>query len=295
MRNLTIKRTKSFVGCLGKLKIYIQDPASPELIINNKPCRKIGELKNGEEKIFSIDENETTVFVIADKLSKDYCNEFYNIPAGQEDIYLTGKNHFNPANGNAFRFDGVTNEEIIKNRKKGTKKGIIILCAALIGGFIIGFSITQLFNTTSNILDFINEEPKAFSTEEMQITLTNKFTETELEEFTYCYDSKYAAVFALKESISSFDNINTLEDYGNLIIEVNGLTDISTLKTYDDLLYFEYSFENSESKLTYYYFSVVYKTQDDFWLIQFATPEENSENLFESFVKWAKSVEFKNS
>ncbi|MBP1575986.1 MAG: hypothetical protein J6A68_00485 [Oscillospiraceae bacterium] len=47
MRNLTIKRTKSFVGCLGKMKIYIEDPTSNELLINNTPCRKIGDLKNG--------------------------------------------------------------------------------------------------------------------------------------------------------------------------------------------------------------------------------------------------------
>ena len=50
MRNLTIKRTKSFVACLAKMKIYVEDPTSNEICINNTPCRKLGDLKNGEEK-----------------------------------------------------------------------------------------------------------------------------------------------------------------------------------------------------------------------------------------------------
>ena len=43
MRNLTIKRTKSFVGCAAKLKVYIEDPNSQEISIRNTPCRKIGD------------------------------------------------------------------------------------------------------------------------------------------------------------------------------------------------------------------------------------------------------------
>ena len=40
----------------GKMKIYIEDYASFELTINDIPCRKIGELKNGEEKTFPVEE-----------------------------------------------------------------------------------------------------------------------------------------------------------------------------------------------------------------------------------------------
>ena len=39
MRNLTIKRGKSFVGSLAKMKIYIEDPTSNEMRINDIPCR----------------------------------------------------------------------------------------------------------------------------------------------------------------------------------------------------------------------------------------------------------------
>ena len=86
MRKLTIKRNKSFVGCLGTMKIYIESAVGAECFINDVPCRKLGTLKNGEEKTFEIDNAAAKVFVIADQLSKKYCNEFYKLP-----LRLTGK------------------------------------------------------------------------------------------------------------------------------------------------------------------------------------------------------------
>ena len=144
MRKLTIKRTKSFVACLMSMKVYIEDHSSSELTINDIPCRKLGEIKNGEEKTFEIGDEAAKVFVIADKLSKDYCNDIYELAEGHEDVSLTGKNQLNPANGNAFRFDNNESVAAQANRKRGTNKGIIIMIVAIavgaIVGFIIGFS-----------------------------------------------------------------------------------------------------------------------------------------------------------
>ena len=143
MRNLTIKRKKKFVACLGKLKVYIEDAQTNELIISGVPCRKLGDLKNGEEKTFEIGEDAAKVFVIADTLSKDYCTEFYQLSEGQDDIVLTGENYFNPANGNAFRFDNNNSEEVLAARKKSNKKGATVLIIARIVGFIIGFILSS--------------------------------------------------------------------------------------------------------------------------------------------------------
>ena len=143
MRNLTIKRKKKFVACLGKLKVYIEDAQSNELIISGVPCRKLGDLKNGEEKTFEIGEDAAKVFVIADTLSKDYCTEFYQLSDGQDDIVLTGENYFNPANGNAFRFDNNNSEEVLAARKKSNKKGATVLIIAIRVGFIIGFILSS--------------------------------------------------------------------------------------------------------------------------------------------------------
>lgn len=143
MRNLTIKRKKKFVACLGKMKVYIEDAQSNELIISGVPCRKLGDLKNGEEKTFEIGEDAAKVFVIADTLSKDYCTEFYQLSDGQDDIVLTGENYFNPANGNAFRFDNNNSEEVLAARKKSNKKGATVLIIAIIVGFVIGFILSS--------------------------------------------------------------------------------------------------------------------------------------------------------
>ena len=139
MRELTIVRQKSFVGCAGKVKIYIEDHQNPEIVINDVACRKIGELKNGEEKTFTITEDAVKVFAIYDVLSKDKFNEVVNLPAGNEPIKLTGKAHFNPTAGNPFRFEGITDEETLANRQKGSKFGMVLMIVAIAVGFVIGF------------------------------------------------------------------------------------------------------------------------------------------------------------
>lgn len=142
MRLLIIKREKSFVACLFRIKVYVEDPMSGELVINNVSYRKLGELKNGEEKAFTISEDECRIAVIADKLSKDICNDIYTVPAGVDDVFLSGKNVFNPATGNAFRFNNVADKNTLKNRSKSLTIGVIIICAAVVFGYFAGYYLT---------------------------------------------------------------------------------------------------------------------------------------------------------
>lgn len=287
MRNLTIKREKSFVGSLAKMKVYIEDPTSNEICINDISCRKIGDLKNGEEKTFQIDEQEVKIYVIADKLSKNYCNEFYQLPAGQEDVFLSGKNKFNPANGNAFRFDNNESEENIANRKRGTRKGLLILIIAAIIGAVVGYSIT------SGLFSDKTPDAKDFSSNGMSIRLTDEFIKTDIENYTVAYDSKNVAVFALKEAFALADGFQnyTLEQYGNLVLKNNNLS-ASELQNLDGLTEFEYEFTNPNTKDTYKYFSFVYKADDAFWLVQFATLTENVNEYRAQILEWAKTISF---
>lgn len=287
MRNLTIKREKSFVGSLAKMKVYIEDPTSNEICINDISCRKIGDLKNGEEKTFQIDEQEVKIYVIADKLSKNYCNEFYQLPAGQEDVFLSGKNKFNPANGNAFRFDNNESEETIASRKRGARKGLLILIVAAIVGAVIGYSIT------SNLFSNKTPDPKDFSSNGMTIKLTDEFVKTDVENYTVAYDSKNVAVFALKEAFALADGFQdyTLKQYGNLVLQNNNLSS-SKIEDKEGLIGFEYEFTNPDTKDTYKYFSFVYKSNDAFWLVQFATLTENVDEYSSKIIEWAKTISF---
>ena len=113
MRNLTITRIKSAVACTAAMKVYIQDEETQELTIGGVPCRKLGNLKNGETATFAISDRAAKVFVIADKASRNYSNDYYPIPAGTEDVTIAGKNKYSPFIGNPFRFEGVTDPEVL--------------------------------------------------------------------------------------------------------------------------------------------------------------------------------------
>ena len=142
MRKLTIKRSKSFIGCLAKIKIYIEDHDASELTINGVPCRKLGDLKNGEEKKFEIGEQAAKVFVITGKLSRNIFNEFYELPEGQEDVSLSGKCS-NPF-GNPFSFDNNESDAALANRKSCTRNGIITMIVGFAVGFAIEFTVVYL-------------------------------------------------------------------------------------------------------------------------------------------------------
>ena len=288
MRNLTLKRTKSFVASLGTMKVYIEDPMSAEMTIQGVECRKLCELKNGEEKTVEISEDTARVYVIADKLSKNYCNEFYELPAGTDDIYLSGKNHFNPGAGNPFRFDGNTNEAVLQNRKKNGRKGLIILCLAMAIGIVIGTFVGKAVASA-----IFAESPKTFASNGMEITLTNEFREAEFEGFTVCYDSPNAAVFALKEPFSLAEGLEnyTLEQYGKLVLANNGMEDFPLYPMGSNYC-FEFTYTDPTTAETFYYVSVVYRSQDAFWLIQFAVPEENFDDYADTIQAWATSVTF---
>ncbi len=283
MRNLTIKRNKSFVGSLGKMKVYIEDATANELSIDGVPCRKLGDLKNGEEKTFSIDENAAKVFVIADTLSKNICNEFYNIPEGAEDIALNGQCRYNPASGNPFRFDGVTDEEVLKNRKKSSKKSIVVLIIAVIVGVIIGLAATGIFSSPS---------AKTFTAENLKITLTDEFKSTPMDGFDAVYESKYVLVCLQEDKFYWVEGMEdyTLEQYGELFLEFNEMDPSVKIQSKEGLVCFDYQEDVDGS--TYQYFAVIYKASDAFWTVQFATPVENYKDLQSDFIKWAKTVTF---
>lgn len=287
MRNLTITRKKSFVGCLVKVKVYIEDAIAGTETINNVPCIRIGELKNGETKTFPIGDHATKVFVIVDKLSKDYCNDFFEIPEGTEDIFLSGENKLSPFSGNIF-FYQISSEKVLENRKKGSKKGIIILIPVIIISAIIGYLI-------SPSLSINTYSPKTFTVEGMLITLTDEFTEINMDGFTSCFNSKNIAVFTIKESFSLIDGFEdyTIEQYADIVIKNNN-KDPESLKQENGLTYFEYSFLNPNDNVTYYYLTTLYKSDDAFWMVTFSCNDKQQEKYRETFIDWAKEVKFTN-
>lgn len=287
MRKLTIKRKKSFVASLAKLKVYIEDPAG-ELDITGIKCRLLGTLANGEEKSFYIEENAAKVFVIADKMSRDYCYDCRNLPEGNEDIYLTGKNAFNPATGNAFRFEGGTDDEVAKRHKESKKGGLIVLITAIVigltAGWIIGSGVTYSKKKAT---------PKDFSYEEMTITLTALFKEEEVEGRTV-FTSNDVAVFVLRENFVAGDidlSGYTVRGYAELARENNPVMADATYEETDGVPNMVYTYAGDDGK-TYVYFTTFYKSSDAFWIVQYFVNESGYESRKPKFIEWAKTVHF---
>ena len=297
MRTLTIKRQKTFVGCAAKMKIYIEDATSQELDINDVPCRKLGELKNGEEKKFLVEERSAKIFVIADKVSRNYCNDCYNLPEGDEDIFLSGKNKFNLGNGNAFRFDGVTDREILANRKRGSKKGTIVLIAALAIGLVVGGIVGKVGTglLLSKLADSQQKAEKEFVVMGgFSIKLTEAFEEVEADGFTACFGSKDVAVLVLREGFSLLEGSAdySVDEYGSLVLKSNQMDASVQLQHQDGLTFFEYDNLNADTKESYHYISFLYKAQDAFWMVQFATPIDSIEDYRSTIMDWADTVAF---
>lgn len=288
MRNLVIKREKSFVGCLGKFKVYIVDPSSNDLKINKEPCRKLGTLKNGEQAVFQIPDDEVKIYIIADKYSKSFCNEFVRIPAGETDAYLLGKCKCSPFLGNPFRLDGQVNDEIKANRRRARKVATAFYLTCFIIGLIIGFCI-GLFS------DKALTKPETFETDGMTITLIQEFVEVPYNGFAATYETDDMLVAVTKETKPLSTDLKdiTLDEYAELLIsgqEEDGIV-CSDLLTENGLKYFEYQVADGDG--TYYYRDYVYETQDAFWHITFICSNETSwvANIT-SISEWAQSVTF---
>lgn len=292
MRNLTIERRKKFAGCAVAVKFYIEDAANEEIRIDQTPCRKLGKLKNGESKTFSISNDSAKLFAIHDKLSKEYCNDSYQLPTGAEDIHLAGEAKINPGIGNTFIFDGNPLLPLTPKKKRGRIIGWVILIIACLIGSIIG-QIGGGWIGGALFSDKENAEPKTFTADNMSITLNENFSEDVLDSFTACYSSRDVAAFLLKEEFSLMAGLEnyTLEQYGQLVLQNNGMPDFQ-LQTVDGVLYFEYEVDNEADKTTYYYFSTIHKATDAFWLVQFACNAADAEEHIPDFIQWAKSVSF---
>lgn len=283
MRNLTIKRQKKYTACLVSQKVYIEDPISGDTTINNVLCRKIGVLKNGEEKTFQIDDRAAKVFVITDSISKKFCNEFYPIPAGLDDVYLTGACKLDLSSANAFRFDNNDSEEVLENRKTGKRNGVVILIIALVVGFLIGI----LKNSDS----FFPASDEVFTKDGMSITLTDEFEEEREDGFTSAYYSDYASVLTIKEEFATVPGSEnfTIEDYAMLIAESNSLN-YADFAFKNGIATYEFSADSDGTE--FYYFVYLYKASDSFWLIQFTTFEDEVAKYRSTVEKWADSIVF---
>lgn len=196
----------------------------------------------------------------------------------------------------ADKFNGILEQQGSRYRvgKVGKGRMVIIAVFAVIVGVLSGLS-------TSGILDYDDPTPpaeKVFSADGMSITLTEEFMNTtwavdDAAGYSAVYSDGTVTMLSLKEEFSLLAGFEeyTLEEYANLTLEGNGMvTEIHTDE--NGQMYFDYLYEDSETGDTYCYYAYVFKSGDAFWLVQFATLEEDAADYADDIVRWVDSITF---
>ena len=297
MRRLWIQRHNAIAACAVKMKIYVEDPDGGDLEIDGTLCRKLGEVKNGERKMLPVGYEAAKIYVIADKTARNSYFEFCRIPAGTEDVFLSGRNYFEPYSGNPFRFDGVQDRDVLHNRErmkgKGRKNLIIGILAGVLAGCLVGGTVGRAIGrTVGAAVAEASAQPQVFAVENLEITLSSKYSPLEMEGYTACFGSHDAAVFVTRELFSMAPGAETLtlEEYGALVLQNNGMNLTVQLQQTDGLTWFEYDYQNPDTGENMNYYSVLYKGPDAFWMIQFVTAVDNAQNNRIDFIHYAQSV-----
>ena len=157
----------------------------------------------------------------------------------------------------------------------------------------IVLSLIFVFSMTSCLKDGFGGAEKTYTYDNMSITMTENFREVSYTGFDICFESANVAVFCIKEPFTLAEGIEdlTLDDYAALTLEANAAQN-PALKDVDGIPVMEYTYYSEDAKLTYAYFSALYKSGDAFWVVQFACNEDLYAENEASLIKWAKSVTF---
>lgn len=284
MRTITITRRKTYIGCLVKLRVYIEDPTTPELTISGTPCRLLGTMKNGETVTFPIPTTPAKLFVIADKASRSYSSELLPIPEGEDNIYVSGKCHYNTVEGHPFRFDGITGEATMAHRTQTRKKGFVVyavaIAVALVIGLLVGFA------------DLIfPAKPETFTKDNFSITLTNRFDDYAEEGYLVCFED-YDMAILVEKYLKSTTEFSTAKEFANAVATDDTETYplIKGVTEENGLLYFDYEYEDFVDHFAYccYY----YEDGGYFYIVTLACEYSDYDDLRATITEYAKSVTF---
>ena len=150
--------------------------------------------------------------------------------------------------------------------------------------FLLLTVVVLLSVSSCSLFNVVEAPDKVFDCGDFSITLTSGFTTYEMEGYDFAFDSMKIAVFGFKEDFSLFEEGTDLAGYAKLIYEANideGLTTI------------QYESYDSDEKVSYIYYTVLYEGKEAFWTIQFFCDKADFDEYKPYFIKWAKSVEFK--
>ena len=300
MRNLTIINNTTHVPSLSKTKIYVEDHAMPDTVINGIPCRKLGVVNNGDSATFKITEKPAIVFAVTSRGFKNYYSECYEINGEYGDVVLSGKRHFNPFKASPFVFEGGGSEEVNENRKKAFKKlmmgvlivfGIIVMLNTI---FNMGSLIGSFGDGGVNVVEWKEDAPaKEFTDYGVNITLSENFVSFSDTKYKVVYDSQKMTIFVTEKTFEKnegFDSIS-VEEFLKKTADNSGLKDVKIVNE-NGLCYFVAEIENSNSDVADVNYVFGFKTDKACVLVNFVHSGTDTEELKDDIFVWAKSIKF---
>ena len=285
LRRLWIHRRKSPAAGMKKMKVYMEDPQG-DALINGFLCRKLGELKNGQMRSFTISNQALRVFVVADSFTRDMNNAFAVIPEGEEDAVLSGRNVRTSFGKHSFCFD---TGAVLRPEKQGNRLLMVLAAvAAMLVGTAAGLGAAIAASGIS-----LADNPETFAAEELRITLPDDFQEADVSGYTACFASGETAVFILREEPDRevFGDLS-LDVYGAMILANSGFGQDVQIDNGQGLTTFRASRTNGETGQEYFYYCGLFRSADAYWLVQITTAAENPEEQIPLFRQWLTSVKF---
>jgi len=140
----------------------------------------------------------------------------------------------------------------------------------------------------------VTVEPRTFQAREMQLTLTEEFSETEVSGYAACYSTGETAVFVLREDLEQmryYGNLS-LDAYGAMIMANNGFDQSVQLQEGDGLTTFECAIPHPDTGEEFYYYCGLFRSEDAYWMVQITTLADNPEEMKPLFRQWMTSVSF---
>lgn len=264
MRLLTVRRVKNSASAIAVAKICIEDYENGTVLIEGVRCSVLGEISVGEEKSFSVSENESRVFFVSGKDNRAVREETYQIHAGEDQVFLV-------SNARA-------------TMSAGTLLKRLIIATVIVAALVATFILTSL------------PKDKSFEVNGMSIVLTDEFEladeslDPKIKNYEAVYSSSDVLVFVLREGIDPNNLfIKDLLSYSIMLAHANGV-DTNALKKDGESFYFSYVYKDKATGKTYHYTTYVYGENGDYWTVQFATLKSDKSEYENKIKKWASSV-----
>ncbi len=285
MRKLTINRHPTFVNSVLAMQVFAEDRVNGSEIVCGVPCRCLGDLPSGTRVDFEIDDSEQMIFVLPITNIKKKNHEFFLVPSGTEDVEISGKCYYNPHAGNPFRFDNNTDEEALRLRKRASRIGILKTIALILLTMLVIRVITF----------FTIPKEKVFTAEELSITLTSEFEETNYDGYLTAFETRDVVVTVYRESFEYYPELEeySLNRYSSMLVEMIDGTYIPRSVSDGDMIYVEYSSPSVDDENEMIYTRIyLYKTDDAFWEVEFSVWQDNLYEMKDDLSNWAKTVSF---